>query len=100
VIQAAAILVTLAILAVIVRDAVSALRPWPEPRAHHRLRCGGECRFSHDSAELFAAHVEAQHTDRTARAWSGPEGLGILDVEQASDDRECASVSYGPGARG
>ena len=96
---ALAVLVTLVCLAVIIRDAARALRAWPDPRAHHRFQCGGACRFSHDDAELFAAHVDAQHTDRTARAWTGAVGSGRLEIEQSADDRECASVGYGPGAR-
>ena len=73
IIEALAILATLAVLTVIVRDAVHALWPWPEPRAHHRLRCGGGCPYSCDSAETFAHHHRSMHTDETVRRWVKPD---------------------------
>jgi hypothetical protein len=60
---ALAILLSLPIAWDIARTLLRSWRPWPEPRAHHRFRCGGGCAFSHDDAELFAKHVEGQHHD-------------------------------------
>ena len=64
-----AILLSLAIAWDIACTLLRSWRPWPEPRAHHRFRCGGACDYSGDSSEVFALHVEGQH-----RAVEGVDG--------------------------
>jgi hypothetical protein len=66
-----AILLSLAITWDIAHTLLRSWRPWPEPRAHHRFRCGGSCDYSCDSSEVFALHVESQHR--------AVEGVDYLD---------------------
>ena len=72
-----AILISLAIVWDIARTLLRSWRHWPEPRAHHRFRCGGACRFSHDDAGLFAAHVDAWHLDLDGPVY----GIGTAPCE-------------------